>query len=163
MPNPERNLYSNKESAKVNSGLPFDASKVNHEEQEDSSSKAFNTNTSAVDMDFSEFLVPIVAPEPAPSVKTLVHRLLQPPEYAFVHGILSIQWVRGVIGHKHIAFREKDERYVLAGESELRLSGRECGLPALYLEWLCGDDEDLSAAEQGVCLTPEYFEEVAEG
>ncbi|KAH7073107.1 hypothetical protein BKA63DRAFT_416739 [Paraphoma chrysanthemicola] len=163
MPNPERNLYSNKESVKVNAGLPVDASKVDQEKNGYSSSEAFKTDISAISMDFSKLLVPIVAPEPAPSVETLVHRLLQPPKNAFLHGILSIQWVRGVLGHKDVVFREQDERYVLAAESELRLSGSALGLPALYLEWLCGDDDDFSAAEQGVYLTPEYFEEVAEG
>jgi hypothetical protein len=55
-------------------------------------------------------------------------------------------------------YRDSDARYVLKANSELRLRGRELGLPAAYLEWLCGDDPEHSATEQGIMFTREFFE-----
>jgi hypothetical protein len=113
-----------------------------------------------VDIDFSQLVVPIVAPEAKPTSETLANRLLHPPSHAFVHGVLSMQWVIGVVGQEHIEFRANDERYVLARASYLRDKGTSLGLPALYMEWLCGDDDEVSAAEQGVNLTPDFFDDI---
>ncbi|KAJ4370743.1 hypothetical protein N0V83_005264 [Neocucurbitaria cava] len=159
MPLPDRNQYSNKESAKVNAGLEFGGGAVEGVTLEEPAS-FLATNTPAVDIDFSQLVVPIAAPEPKPSPEELVRRLLDPPPHAFVHDVLSMQWVRGVVGGGHFDFRESDERYVLAEESELRLRAGELGLPAVYLEWLGGDDEEVSSNEQGMYLTPEFFNEV---
>jgi hypothetical protein len=161
MPSPERNRYSNKESAKVNAGLHFGKTESDGGKACDVSG-AFNTNIPAVDIGFSKLFIPIVAPEAAPRVETLVRRLLRPPPYAFVHGMLSTQWVIGVVGQRHVDFRSTDERYVLATHSQLRTRGSALGLPALYMEWLCGDHDESSATEQGIYLTPEYFQELAD-
>ncbi|KAF2652527.1 hypothetical protein K491DRAFT_718826 [Lophiostoma macrostomum CBS 122681] len=42
-------------------------------------------------------------------------------------------------------------------EQLLRIRGRELGLPAAYYGWLCGDDANVSAAEEGLLLTAEFF------
>jgi hypothetical protein len=94
-----------------------------------------------------------------PTIEQLVQQLLEPPSHAFPHGTLSIQWVLGLVGMRHFVFRDKDERYVLVAHSELRQRGRDLGLPAIYLEWLCGVDGG-TAAEQSVCLTPGFFMEI---
>jgi hypothetical protein len=150
MPNPERIQYSNKESAKVNAGIDTAHGMTNVR-------TAFSTNMPVVHIDFSQLSIPIVQAEPKPSTEALVHRLLNPPRHAFVHGMISMHWVIGALGREHIAFRNSDERYVLARDSGLR---KELSIPALYLEWLCGDNEDASATELGVYLTPEYFDEI---
>lgn len=158
MPLPDRNQYSNKESAKINAGLEFGGGAVEGGTLEEPAS-LLATNMPAVNIDFSQLIVPIAAPEPKPSPEELVRRLLDPPPHAFVHGVLSMQWVRGVVGGAHFDFRESDERYVLAKKSELRRRAGELGLPAVYLEWLCGDDEEVSSNEQSMYLTPEFFNE----
>lgn len=159
MPDPDRICYSNKESAKVNIGLA-PVSWYDQDLEFEHADGSFSTNKPAVDIDFSQLLCPIVAPESKPSVEALVSRLLNPPPHAFVYRTLSIQWVIGAIGQRHVDFRESDERYVLAQDSELRHSGTALGMPALYMEWLSGDNKDISATDQGVHLTPDYFEEV---
>ncbi|EAT88581.1 hypothetical protein HBI56_042990 [Parastagonospora nodorum] len=159
MPDPDRICYSNKESAKVNIGLDC-VSWYDQDLEFAHADGPFSTNKPAVDVDFSQLICPIVAPESKPSVEALVSRLLNPPPHAFVYRTLSIQWVIGAMGQRHVEFRESDERYVLAQNSELRRMGTALGMPALYMEWLCGDDEDISATDQGVHLTPDYFEEV---
>jgi hypothetical protein len=150
MPNPERIQYSNKESAKVNAGIDTNDSMTNMQ-------TAFSTNKPVVHIDFSQLIIPAVQAEPKPDTEALVQRLLNPPRHAFVHGTISIHWVIGVVGREHIAFRNSDERYVLALDSALR---KELSVPALYMEWLCGDDEEASATELGVYLTPGYFDEI---
>lgn len=156
MPLPERNRYSNKESWKVNAGLNYGSTHGHGVE------RAFKSNGPVVDIDFKKLTVPKVQVERAPTVDQLVARLLQPPQHAFVYGVLSIQWVIGALGAQHFDFRSSDERHVLAVHSALRIIGALTGLPAIYLEWLCGDDENMTAAEQGVCLTPEFFEHLAQ-
>jgi hypothetical protein len=157
MPSPERLQYSNKESVKVNAGLWYGG-----QEGSDSTSLLLS-NVPAVDFDFSQIIVPIVAPAAKPTTAVLVDRLLHPPPHAFVHGVLSIQWVIGVLGQQHIKFRHSDERYVLAVNSNLREEGVSLGMPALYIEWLCGDDEETSATEQALHLTAEFFENINSG
>jgi hypothetical protein len=162
MPDPERLQYSNKESCKVNAGIFYGGKDDSGREANDTvdSTNLFSTNLPAVGIDFSQIIIPIVAPEPKPSSAVLVHRLLKPPPHAFVHGILSIQWVIGVVGQQHIKFRDSDERYVLAVDSDLRKQGFSLGIPALYMEWLCGDDEETSATEQGLHLTVAFFQDI---
>lgn len=158
MPNPDRICYSNRDSARVNIGLDFGC--CYHQDLEFEEVGPWCTNKSAVDIDFSSLFIPIMAPEAKPSTETLVCRLLHPPPHAFVYRTLSIQWVIGAVGQTHMDFRERDERYALAKDSELRSRGTALGMPALYMEWLCGDDEATSATEQGVHLTPEFFNDV---
>ncbi|KAH9860362.1 hypothetical protein J1614_011693 [Plenodomus biglobosus] len=160
MPSPERNRYSNKESAKVNAGFYMGA--LDQDECEDDDPKnvvtAFASGAPAVDIDFSQLVIPVVAPEPPPTAEQHVRRLLHPPPHAFPHGVLSIQWAIGAGGGlRHFVFRNSDERYILKPDSELRTRGAELGLPGLYLEWLCGNDESITAVEQGMYLTPEFF------
>jgi hypothetical protein len=156
MPSQERIRYSNKESVKVNAGLGY-GSWQDRDQEEDYAAGLLHTNMPAVDIDFSELIAPIISPEPMPTSEALTDRLLHPPPHAFVHGTLSIQWVVGVVSHKHFVFRSSDERYVLAKSSDLRKRGPSLGLPALYMEWLCGDDDEISATEQSVALTPRFF------
>lgn len=155
MPSFERNQYTNKEGTKVNAGIIKNdpGSRYNFK-------LATKPKIPTVDIDFSQLAVPIVKPEAPPSASQLVERLLHPPPYAFVHGTLSIQWTIGVIGTQHFNFRVSDERHILGDTAELRLKGTTMGLPAVYLEWLCGDDESDSATEQGVCLTPRFFSDI---
>ena len=159
MPLIERNQYSNKESGKVNAGLEFGGSAIKGGAREESASTLV-TNTSAVNIDFSQLNVPVVLPEQRLSIEELVQRLLHPPPHAFIYGILSIQWVRGAVDGDQFDFRESDERYVLSQDSELRKHGGELGMPAVYIEWLCGDSEEVSSTEQSVYLTPELFDEI---
>jgi hypothetical protein len=140
MPCRDRNRYSNKESVKVNTGLHV-------------LSDGFQPHLPAIDMTLSLLSI---SPEPEPTTEQLIQRLLEPPSHAFPHGTLSIQWVFGLVGMRHFVFRDEDERYVLAAYSELRQRGRDLGLPAVYLEWLCGVDGG-TASEQSVCLTPGFF------
>ena len=157
MPSPERNQYSNKEAAKVNAGIGFGSEETAETVQQG----PFSTNVPAVEIDFSKLVISIIAREPKPSTKQLVSLLLQPPRHAFVYWTLSMQWVTGAIGHHSFEFREDDERYVLAADSDLRKRGVELGLPAIYVEWLCGDDSETTASDLGVYLTPEFFEQTA--
>lgn len=159
MPSPERNRYSNKESAKVNAGLEF-CRNATEEDILEEATDVLATKAPAVDIDFSQLIAPIVAPEPKPDIAQVVRRLLQPPPHAFVYGVLSIQWVRGEVGVQHFDFHESDERYVLSQDSELRMHGGELGVPAVYMEWLCGDSEEVSSTEQSMYLTREFFEEI---
>jgi hypothetical protein len=161
MPSSERNRYSNKESVKVNAGLAY-GSRHEHDEDEDCAALYLWTGKPAVDIDFSQLIAPITPPEPKPTSEALANRLLTPPPHAFVHGVLSMQWVIGLVGKEHIEFRAKDERYVLAQASHLRESGTSLGLPALYMEWLRGDDAEVSASELGVNLTPAFFKDINE-
>jgi hypothetical protein len=157
MPSPDRLQYSNKESVKVNAGLWYSGG-----DGSDTASLLLSS-APAVDFDFSQIIVPIVAPAAKLSTAILVDRLLHPPPHAFVHGVVSIQWVIGVLGQQHIKFRHSDERYVLAVDSNLREEGVSLGMPALYMEWLCGDDEETSATEQALHLTAEFFENINSG
>ncbi|KAA8623180.1 hypothetical protein PtrSN002B_007094 [Pyrenophora tritici-repentis] len=152
MAHPERNMYSNKESFKVNAGLYFD------QNTSADPPSVFQIGAPVIDMDFS-LLVPPVGTVEKPTSEELVHRLLSPPPHAFLHGLLSIQWVIGSVGAENFDFRDSDERYVLAQGSELRIHGKELGLPAAYLEWLCGGEEDMEvmSSDQGVCLTSQFF------
>lgn len=147
-------MYSNKESAKVNSGLcllrstfadPPNVSQV--------SAMVMETGLS-LPMDSS------VASEAKPTNAELARRLLRPPPHAFLYGTLSIQWVIGVVGMDGFELRDSDERYILAQCSELRTQGKALGLPAAYLEWLCGNDEEVTSSDQVLCLTPEFFQEL---
>jgi hypothetical protein len=159
MPNQERICYSNKESIKVNAGLGHGGWQ-DRDQGENCAAGSLQTNMTAVDIDFSQLIVPIVLPEPKPTSEALAGRLLHPPPHAFVYGTLSIQWVVGVVGHRHIVFRNSDERYVISKSSDLRNKGTALGLPALYMEWLCGDDDEISATEQSVALTPQFFNDI---
>lgn len=148
MPSPERNQYSNRQSSKVNSGLNYNGAMG-----------IFDIGVPSVDVDFSKLVVPIAAPEPKPTTEQLVKKLLDPPPHAFLYGILSIQWVIGVLGGEHFQFRACDERHVLADSSEIRTKGSELGMPAMYMEWLCGDNMAITAAESNF-LTPEFFRQL---
>lgn len=156
MPSLERNQYSNKESCKVNGDLDFSGT------CEDGDDNVWASDVPVIDIDFSQFIVPIVAPESAPTAEQLVCRLMRPPRHAFAHGILSMQWIIGALGMQHFDFRSSDERYVLTKTSVVRTQGAAMGIPAVYLEWLCGDDENTTAADQGVYLTHDFFEELAQ-
>jgi hypothetical protein len=160
MPSPERNQYSNKEAAKVNAGIGFGGAET-AETAETVQQGPFSTNVPAVDIDFSKLVILIVARESRTSTEKLVSSMLQPPRHAFVYGTLSMQWVMGAVGHQSFDFREADERYVLVADSDLRKRGAELGLPAIYVEWLCGDDSDTTASDLGVYLTPEFFKQTA--
>jgi hypothetical protein len=92
-------------------------------------------------------------------LKGLVSKLMKPPEYAFPYGMLSIYWVVQAAGYD-AHFECSDGRPVLKRDSQLRLSGRKLGLPAAYLEWICGDGntEEGSVADLNLLLTPEFFQ-----
>lgn len=161
---PEVNEYSNKQSVKANSGLDFgglngkgEAGSLSHTTKATSASHG-----PTVDVDFSQFSVPNPAPPPVPlPVEQLIHPLLHPPPpHAFVHGVLSIQWVIGALGLEQFRFRASDERWVLTPGSEVRIQGVKLGLLTVVLEWLCGDEEESSPAEQGMLLTEKFFEEM---
>ncbi|KAF2003525.1 hypothetical protein P154DRAFT_486800, partial [Amniculicola lignicola CBS 123094] len=91
-------------------------------------------------------------------IQDVVRRLLSPPPHAFVNGTLSIRWVIGAAGYHNFEFRKEDERWVLKKNSELRARGELYGLPRAFSAWLSGDDPDYTAAEEGMILTPEFFE-----
>jgi hypothetical protein len=120
---------------------------------------AFASNEPPTDIDFSA-----LGPPPpfvlrdGRSIEQLVRTLLDPPPQAFVHGVVSINWVLGVVGCAHFRYRETDGRFVITETSSLRVRGRELGLPAAYYGWLCGDDVNVSAAEEGMLLTAEFFQ-----
>lgn len=152
MPSIELLQYANKGSAKVNAGLTYGGSAT-----QTGSGDIFCSNKPAVDIEFAQLVAPIVAPEPKPCTEVLVHRLLNPPAHAFVHGTLSIYWVLGAVGKHHFKFRTNDERYVFKPQADLRKRGSSLGVPLLLMEWLSGDDETMSATEQGMHLTPAFF------
>jgi hypothetical protein len=171
MPRPERNQYSNKESAKVNSGLDFGLPQSTDTATLDSGielgspsvpdvSSVCLSNRPVVAVDFSLLSLPPALPEPQPSLQRLVHRLLHPPAHAFPHSTLSIQWIIGAVGYRHFGFRTSDERWVLKRDSELRNRGKELGIPILLWEWLAGDNEGATATEQSLCLTRAFFSEL---
>ena len=145
-------MYSNKESTKVNSGLCFGQSTFTD------SRSIFQVSALVNELELSPLLASPLPPKFEPTTDQLVRRLLSPPPHAFLHGVLSIQWVIGAVGMPEFRFRDSDERYVLAEGSKLRIHGKALGLPAAYLEWLCGDDEEVMSSEQGLCLTPEFFQ-----
>ncbi|RMZ73905.1 hypothetical protein GMOD_00004709 [Pyrenophora seminiperda CCB06] len=153
MARPERNMYSNKESTKVNNGLYFKQGTCSD------SPSVFQVSAPPIKIDFSLMMpMPEAHVEKKPTCEQLVRKLLSPPPHAFLHGTISMQWVMGLAGMDHFEFREDDERYVLAQGTRLRTHGKALGLPAAYLEWLCGDDEEITSSEQGLCLTPEFFQ-----
>lgn len=158
MPSIELLQYANKGSVKVNVGLSFGDSA----DQASSSGlvNVFCSNKPAVNIEFAQLIAPIVAPEPEPSTDILVDRLLHPPAHAFVHDTMSIHWVLGAVGKQHFKFRTSDERYVLKPEADLRRRGISLGMPLLFMEWLSGDDETLSATEQGMHLTQAFFRDL---
>ncbi|KAF2793099.1 hypothetical protein K505DRAFT_306399 [Melanomma pulvis-pyrius CBS 109.77] len=174
----ERPQRFNKESHKVNVRLPAFSSTITPAED---TTTAWASNKPVVDIDFSQFVVPTIPTPPQtclsatayvaklkakraaivtiPTSPTAVQNLLSPPHHAFVHGVLSINWVISAVGGQHFVARERDRRVVLKQNSEIRLSGERMGVRGALLGWLCGDDEEVSAAEEGVCLTREYFQE----
>jgi len=152
MAHPERSVYSNKESAKVNSGLCFGQSTFTDPP------RIFQVSALATELELSPLMASPLAPKFKPTTYQLMRRLLSPPPHAFLHGILSIHWVIGAVGMPEFRFRDSDERYVLAEGSKLRIHGKALGLPAAYLEWLCGDYEEVMSSEQGLCLTPGFFQ-----
>ena len=152
MVSPERNMYSNKESAKVNSGLYF--SRITLAD----SPNVPQLGAMITEMDLSLLIDSSVAPEPKPTNTELARRLLRPPPHAFLYGILSIQWVIGVVGMDGFELRDSDERYVLAQCSMLRTHGKALGLPVAYSEWLCGNDEEFTSSDQVLCLMPKFFQ-----
>jgi hypothetical protein len=160
-PDPEFNEYANKQSAMVNAGLDFDGTTRTDGGEAVSDTTASNPNMteSAPVVDFDFRISAVMCPTTNPGVDALVRVLLSPPPHAFLYGVLSIQWVLGAIGQAHFDFRITDERYVLKPKSEVRTQGQRLGLPNIYLEWLCGDEEGESPTEQGMFLTPQYFEE----
>lgn len=156
MPSVELLQSFNKGSVKVNKGLRFGGC-GNFARQSEATDALFASGKPAVYIDFGQLIAPIVAPESKPGTDVLVQRLLHPPAHAFVHGIVSIQWAMGAVGKQHFRLRASDERYVLTPESDLRKRGIELGIPVMYIEWLNGDDEMLSATEQGMHLTRAFF------
>ena len=152
-PGPERCIYLNKESAKVNSGLCFASGSPTNV------ANAFGTNNYHISLP-APLPMPAASFKPKPTVGQLVRRLLHPPPHAFVHGVLSIQWVMGAIGADEFDFRSSDERYVLTQTSPIRRLGLALGIPRLLLEWLCGDEKFVTPSEQNVCLTPGFFDEL---
>jgi hypothetical protein len=163
-PDPDFNEYGNRQSAKVNAGLDFGGPTRNHDEEEMTGATATNPhmtkNAPVVDVEISTLDIPATTALPtAPTTEDLVRVLLRPPPHAFPHGVLSFQWVMGAIGQSHFDFRASDERYVLRPESELRLQGQRLGLPKVYFEWLCGDEEGASPTEQGMLLKENFFDE----
>lgn len=160
-PCPEHNYYSNKQSAKVNAGLDFGSTNnVTGDAVETTTEKAIlDSNSSAANVNFPQLYIPTQITTPtSPRVEQHVHTLLHPPPHAFLHGILSIQWVMGALRMSHFRFRDSDERYVLSPASSVRTEGARLGLPSALMEWLCGDQEEASPTEQGMLLTREFFE-----
>ncbi len=163
VPSPEQNEYFNKQSGKVNAGLGFDDSLTLGEDDFKGRRRGplATKNALVAHVDFSQFSVPTTASPLASaplSTEELVQTLLQPPAHAFLHGMLSIQWVLGSLGHHHFVFQQNDERYVLRPDSDVRTKGQRLGLPPVYLDWLCGDQQGSSPTEQAMMLTKEFFE-----
>lgn len=152
---PERYQHFNKQSVKVNNGLTFRSTDFDRQVV----TSAFASDVPPTDIDFSVFIVPASTSLTVTKVSAdTVHRLLNPPKHAFTHGVLSINWVIGLVGAAQFRCRERDERFLLKKESILRIKGRKLGLPAAYHEWLCGDDPGGSSTEEGTLLTKEFFE-----
>ncbi|KAF2740304.1 hypothetical protein EJ04DRAFT_424969 [Polyplosphaeria fusca] len=156
----ERPQKFNKQSAAINGCLSFGGGGTESEDEPAS----FAQCVPFPEMDFSRLFVPQVGKKSGKvSTKALVRRLLFPPcPRAFRNGVLSINWVISVTGAEHFTFRADDERFVLTEASELRHQGREMGLPAVLYEFLCGDIPESSAAEDGMMLTPGFFESETE-
>ena len=144
--------YLNRESGQVNSGLSAQPNGMNR-------SHAFASPSPVADVDLSPFIISSsLVPLPMiPTIEDIVAQLLKPPTHAFVHGVISISWVISVASFTHLECRHADGRFVLRHDSELRTKGRELGIPAAFLEWMCGDDEESSPTEQGMMLTQEFF------
>lgn len=149
-PSPERNQYNNKDAAKMNSAMSL-----------------LNLNDNVPGIDPAKILLTGVAidldsaPGPAaPTIERLVRILTHPQPHAFPHGMLCIDWVRSVLfrAREPMIFRQVDERFILAPDSKLRAEGRQHGMPEVYMEWLCGDNSELCAAEQQTLLTRDFFE-----
>lgn len=160
MPDPELSTYFNKQSGKVNSGLSFlDAA---HDRRP--RSKSGKDDTLFTEADFRRFDVThISATAPAnPPTEQLVQSLLHPPAHAFLHGVLSFQWVVGTLGYCHFVLRESDERYILSTESAVRTEGLHFGLPNVLLEWLCGTIEHSSPTEQAMLFTLDFFKSLSD-
>ncbi|KAF2624416.1 hypothetical protein BU25DRAFT_348183, partial [Macroventuria anomochaeta] len=151
-------------SAKVSVGLEFGGPTHNDDEGEiEAATKGpvFTNNAPTRDVGFSSFGVPFQSFLPTPpSTEQLVHTFLRPPPHAFPHCVLSIQWVIDALGQSHFRFRWIDERYALTIDSSVRIGGVRLGLPPIYMEWLCGDEEESSPTEQSMLLIRIFFEEV---
>lgn len=151
----DRNHNFNRQSHKVNQGLDFGGANSSGE-GEDAESISDNSKP-PLDIEFSKFVVPPVAPEPRMTIKQIVAKLMKPSDHAFVYDVLSISWVVSVAGYKHFEGKGDDARFVLKQDSPLRKYGRKLGIPAAYHEWLCGSDDETSANESGMMLTPKFF------
>jgi hypothetical protein len=152
---PERHELFNKQSGKVNAGLNFGAAQDDGEDIK----SPFACSIADLGIDLRSFIIAVPAnPKVEPVTKDIVRCLLAPPPHAFPHGVLSLNWIISVAGARHFKYRKDDGRYVLTATSELRLRGKELGLPAAYYEWLCGDDPERSASEEGMMLTRDFFE-----
>lgn len=165
-PDPEFNEYANRQSGKVNIGLNYGGAPRHDDEERVTDATPTNpsmTKTAATaDIAISTLAVSAAASPPtAPTAEDIVCVLLRPQPHAFLHGVLSIQWVIGAIGQFHFDFRASDERYVLKAQSEIRIKGKSLGLSEMYLEWLCGDEEEASPAEQAMLLTKKFFDEAS--
>ncbi|KAF2710359.1 hypothetical protein K504DRAFT_260119 [Pleomassaria siparia CBS 279.74] len=163
----------NKESGKVNAQLSaFPSALLCGRDK----TGAWASNSPVGDIEFSRLAVPTLpmpprlnvkeyAPErlashrlPIPIAASALQLLKKPPEHAYVHGVLSINWVLAAIGRQHFITRKGDGRLVLRQLSELRTRGEEWGLQGALLGWLKGDDANVSANEEGMMLTREFFE-----
>lgn len=162
-PDAEFSEYANRQSVKINAGLdlcrPTEIDSGDGTIESPVAHQHLANGTLVVDVNFSALEVPAGPYLPAhPATNHLVHILLSPPSHAFLHGVLSIQWVIGALGQHHFKFQTSNERYVLRPDSEMRTQGSRLGLPGAYFEWLCGDEEEASLTEQSMLLTQEYFE-----
>lgn len=161
MPDPELSTYFNKQSGKVNSGLSF--LDVTHDCRP--CSKSGDDDTRFAEVDFRQFDAPTHLSATAPAnlpTEQLVQSLLHPPAHAFLHGVLSFQWVVGTLGYCHFVLRESDERYILSTESAIRTEGLHFGLPNVLLEWLCGTIEHSSPTEQAMLFTLDFFQDLSD-
>jgi hypothetical protein len=160
----ERNHTFNKASAKVNSGLSLG---LGASYDGDTAFSPFAMNTPILGIDFSAFQVPVQTLPVLPkrkaatsntTVEVIIRRLLAPPPHAFVHGVLSLNWVIATAGAAEFKNREGDGRFVLSRTSLLNAKGREMGLPGMLWEWMCGGDGDVVQEDMGMGLTREFFE-----
>ncbi|PSN65535.1 hypothetical protein BS50DRAFT_496451 [Corynespora cassiicola Philippines] len=157
----ERNPCFNKISSKVNSGINYYFLDYQHEVM----TGPWDAKYPLVDIDFTGLNISYTKAssisraetQDKSNVSNIIYRLLRPPPNAFLHGVISINWVIGTVGEEHFEFRKRDSRYVLKTSSALRKSGRNLKIPAMLLEWLCGDDEITTAADQNLYLTPQFF------
>ncbi|KAF3005962.1 hypothetical protein E8E13_010253 [Curvularia kusanoi] len=156
-PDPEHSRYFNKQSVKVNCGLKEFEATQDHQECR----MIAPNETTMEDVGFGQYAdsahIPQIVPT-FPSTEQLVHHLLHPPAHAFLHGVLSLQWVVGALGFLHFILRESDERYILSPGSTVRTEGASLGMPLTYLEWLCGTVEHSSPTEQAMLFTQKYFQ-----